>query len=257
MAELGPDRQEPYATSTGFGLTTVPLAMREADAAADEGPADDAAVDAEGLLEAAMSVGDLAARFAAAPVGWRAEQAARGLRATARWRAVQTDPDPAAVRAFLRDHGDSAEAPSARRRLGELTDLHRVVQGELNRTGFNVGAVDGVWGRRSRAALARFLASAGLPNADWPTGDHLTRLRRLPEPEPPAAATEPESDASTVTWSDPDTGRSGSVEPRAAFVDPEGRTCREFQTTVEQNGAVSRVVGVACRMPDGTWSIVE
>lgn len=41
------------------------------------------------------------------------------------------------------------------------------------------------------------------------------------------------------------------------FVDGQGRTCREYQTTIMINGLPKASYGTACLMPDGQWRIVN
>jgi surface antigen len=57
----------------------------------------------------------------------------------------------------------------------------------------------------------------------------------------------------TITWSNPNTGNSGSITPTR-----EGQSstyCREFQQTVYIGGREEQAYGVACRQPDGAWEI--
>lgn len=61
-----------------------------------------------------------------------------------------------------------------------------------------------------------------------------------------------------VAWRNPDSGHSGTFTPAPAVQDPTtGQYCREFQQTVTIGGQVQQAHGRACRMPDGTWKIVQ
>jgi len=61
----------------------------------------------------------------------------------------------------------AVEAPVALLNLKHKADAKRVQQA-LHAQGLYRGKIDGVWGRKSRAALARFRASIALPaTADW------------------------------------------------------------------------------------------
>lgn len=59
------------------------------------------------------------------------------------------------------------------------------------------------------------------------------------------------------TWSNPDSGNSGSVTPTNTYQTAEGEDCREFESTVNADGKTETTVGQACRQPDGSWMIVQ
>jgi len=61
----------------------------------------------------------------------------------------------------------------------------------------------------------------------------------------------------TSTWSNPDTGRSGSVTPTRTFQNSSGQYCREYTQTVNIDGKTEQAYGTACRDQDGNWKIVE
>ncbi len=59
-----------------------------------------------------------------------------------------------------------------------------------------------------------------------------------------------------ITWSNPQSGHSGSVTPvREGTDNTSGNYCREFQQTVTIGGKTEEAYGVACRQPDGSWQI--
>lgn len=60
-----------------------------------------------------------------------------------------------------------------------------------------------------------------------------------------------------VTWSNPDSGNSGSVAAGEPFKNDTGEDCRTFETTMEIEGEDHTTEGTACRMADGTWQVVE
>ena len=60
-----------------------------------------------------------------------------------------------------------------------------------------------------------------------------------------------------VAWSNPDTGNSGSVTAGDTYQNADGQDCRSFETTVNAEGDARTAEGVACRMEDGSWQIVE
>jgi surface antigen len=61
----------------------------------------------------------------------------------------------------------------------------------------------------------------------------------------------------TATWSNPDSGHSGTVTPTETYQTAENTPCREFESTVRIDGEEQTAVGRACRQPDGTWRVVE
>lgn len=61
-------------------------------------------------------------------------------------------------------------------------ELVNAVQRELERAGCDPGPVDGVWGRKGRAALSRFMDHTGLAfPVNEPTHDMLVQIRRVKE----------------------------------------------------------------------------
>ncbi len=60
-----------------------------------------------------------------------------------------------------------------------------------------------------------------------------------------------------ITWSNPESGNSGTVTPIRQGVDSAGNQCREYQTTITVGGRTEQAYGTACRQPDGTWKVVN
>ncbi len=61
----------------------------------------------------------------------------------------------------------------------------------------------------------------------------------------------------TSTWSNPDSGNSGTVTPTRTYQENSGEFCREYQQTIVVGGQEEEAFGTACRQPDGTWKIVS
>lgn len=61
----------------------------------------------------------------------------------------------------------------------------------------------------------------------------------------------------TVAWSNPDSGKSGTVTPVSETRDAQGRLCRDFKSTITVDGKEEVVQGTACKQPDGSWSAVN
>jgi len=70
-------------------------------------------------------------------------------------------------------------------------------------------------------------------------------------------ALENQPDQTTSTWSNPNTGHSGTVTPQRTYESTEGSYCREYTQTVDIGGSKEEAYGTACRQPDGTWKIVS
>lgn len=60
-----------------------------------------------------------------------------------------------------------------------------------------------------------------------------------------------------VSWSNPDSGNSGSVTPDEVYTSQDGQDCREFETTVQVEGEERTAMGTACRNADGEWQVVD
>jgi surface antigen len=60
-----------------------------------------------------------------------------------------------------------------------------------------------------------------------------------------------------ITWSNPETGHSGTVTPTRQGTDQGGNQCREYQSTVTIGGKTEQAYGTACRQPDGSWKVVN
>ena len=55
------------------------------------------------------------------------------------------------------------------------------------------------------------------------------------------------------TWTNPDTGNSGSVTPTRTYQIANGQYCRQYQQTIVIGGEEHQTYGTACRQADGTW----
>jgi surface antigen len=60
----------------------------------------------------------------------------------------------------------------------------------------------------------------------------------------------------SITWSNPQSGHSGTITPIRNGTDSSGNYCREFQQTVVVGGKTSKAYGTACRQPDGAWEVI-
>lgn len=85
----------------------------------------------------------------------------------------------------------------------------------------------------------------------------LDKSDRLAQQQTTQNALETSPSFRTSEWMNPETGHSGTVTPQPAFVNPQGRYCREYQQIVTIGGKSVEAYGTACRQPDGSWKIVQ
>ena len=64
-------------------------------------------------------------------------------------------------------------------------------------------------------------------------------------------------DYDTAGWYDEETGARGAVTPRRSYTDRRGYQCREYQQEIWIGGRREEGYGTACRMPDGSWKIMN
>jgi surface antigen len=88
-------------------------------------------------------------------------------------------------------------------------------------------------------------------------GRSLDDVDRMKAQQTTQTALERVPDGRASTWSNPNTGHSGSVTPTYTYKDAGGRDCREFRQAVTIEGRTEEAVGTACRQPDGTWRIIN
>lgn len=60
-----------------------------------------------------------------------------------------------------------------------------------------------------------------------------------------------------ATWSNPDSGNSGSVSADETYTNDDGEGCRQFETTVNVEGDTRTATGTACRNDNGEWQVVD
>jgi surface antigen len=59
----------------------------------------------------------------------------------------------------------------------------------------------------------------------------------------------------TVAWQNPDDQSSYWVTPTKTYQTTSGTPCREYVTDAVIGGRAEKVVGTACRQPDGSWRV--
>ncbi len=89
------------------------------------------------------------------------------------------------------------------------------------------------------------------------TGQSLDRADRIAAARTAQVTLESAPTGQTATWSNPDSGHSGTVTPVRTYQEPSGAYCREYQQSVTVGGQTERAYGTACRQPDGSWKIIN
>jgi surface antigen len=108
-------------------------------------------------------------------------------------------------------------------------------------------------GRGQLAAVAIGALAGGLLGSE--VGKSLDRADKAAMEKTSHGALESYRTGQTATWSNPDTGHSGTVTPTKTYQTAQGQYCREYQQTVTVGGKTEQAYGTACRQPDGSWKV--
>lgn len=71
--------------------------------------------------------------------------------------------------------------------------------------------------------------------------------------EAAARAFEDSRTGESTTWTNPDSGNSGTVTPTRTYQLANGQYCRQYQQKIVIGGEENQTYGTACRQTDGTW----
>ena len=88
-------------------------------------------------------------------------------------------------------------------------------------------------------------------------GKSLDKADRAYATRTTSTALETNKVGQTSTWTNPDSGHSGTVTPTRTFQESSGEYCREYQQQITVGGRTETAYGTACRQPDGSWKIVN
>ena len=89
-------------------------------------------------------------------------------------------------------------------------------------------------------------------------GKSLDDLDKMKIQQTTQNALENKAVGQTSTWSNPDSGNSGTITPTKTIYEPGAKEpCREYTSTVTIDGQLETITGTACRRPDGTWRTVD
>ncbi len=140
-------------------------------------------------------------------------------------------------------------------------------QGGLGSTGVNKSQIGGVLGGVGGAvAGAQFgkgtgrlaTTATGALLGAWlgsSIGASLDEVDQMKHQQTATQAFEYGRSGVSQSWSNPDTGHSGSVTPINVVQQPNGSYCREYKQTITVDGQLQQAYGTACRQPDGTWRV--
>lgn len=128
--------------------------------------------------------------------------------------------------------------------------LVKALQSALNAQRCNAGKVDGIWGRGSRGALARFAKHAGLVMSDEPTVEVLAAVENAPGPVCPLACgpRHVETDGECVQKTCP---RGQSLDRRGRCIDALricSASCRRKWCGPYSDGYQCAEAGISCLM---------
>jgi len=88
-------------------------------------------------------------------------------------------------------------------------------------------------------------------------GKSLDKADRLAMDRTTQRTLETAPSGNAVSWSNPDSGNSGTVTPRPSYQNASGNFCREYDQTIVVDGKTETAYGTACRQADGSWKIVN
>ncbi len=124
------------------------------------------------------------------------------------------------------------------------------------------GAVGGAWlgsnvgkGKGNIAAIAAGTLLGGYLGKS--VGASLDRADMERYNQTSQQALETAKVGTTSSWSNPDSGNSGTITPTKTYQSPQGSYCREYKQTVKIGGKTEEAYGTACRQPDGSWQITQ
>jgi surface antigen len=138
--------------------------------------------------------------------------------------------------------------------------------GNGNKDGEKIGTAAGavigtVIGAKSGSGSGKVLsAGLGAIFGAWIgkiIGRHLDEMDQQQANEKAQEAMDTADVGQTTSWSNPDTGNSGTYTPTSARTDANGEQCRDFESTIIIDGKQEQASGRACRQDDGAWKIVE
>jgi len=88
-------------------------------------------------------------------------------------------------------------------------------------------------------------------------GATLDKVDQLHAEQTANEALESNPTGKTSSWSNPDSGNSGTITPMQTSYLTSGEPCREYQQTITVNSETQQTTGKACRNENGIWYILN
>ena len=88
-------------------------------------------------------------------------------------------------------------------------------------------------------------------------GASLDKVDQLYAKKTASEALETNPTGETSSWTNPDSGNSGTITPTQTSYLASGEPCREYQQSVTVDAETHQTTGKACRNEDGIWYIVN
>jgi surface antigen len=155
--------------------------------------------------------------------------------------------------------------PHASRTVSALLALSLLggcADAKLGQTGGAIlgGVAGGLLGGQFGAGIGRVLMTSLGAALGAYAGSELGKKLDKADKEEVLKAEEKAQDGpvgETVAWNNPQSGNSGTITPVSESTDAQGRTCREYSSTILVDGKEEAVTGTACKQADGSWSVMN
>lgn len=144
---------------------------------------------------------------------------------------------------------------------------HHNTQKSVRRSGFEfnqvmggqiIGAIlGGAAGTQFGKGNGRTVAIAGGAILGAIIGGEVGKTMQAADQQQANRVLEATPTGQTITWNNPDTGRGYQMTPTKTYKTESNVYCREYTSKARIGGSQNRVYGQACRMPDGSWKILN
>jgi surface antigen len=119
------------------------------------------------------------------------------------------------------------------------------------------GVAGGLVGSQIGSGRGRIAAIIGGTLAGAALGSYVGGSMDRDDQRRASQALESHETGKTVQWRNPGSGHGYEMTPTRTYRASDGRYCREFTTRVTIGGKNEEAYGTACRMPDGSWQIID
>jgi surface antigen len=133
-------------------------------------------------------------------------------------------------------------------------------------TGLGKGAQTGVLGGAATGGVIAAIAGASPAwiagsiilgaVAGGVLGDYLSKRDREQHAESSYQAFETEKTGGQSSWSNPESGNSGTTRIDAVYRTSDGKLCKDFTQTITAGDKTETMNGTTCQEADGTWKVI-